>query len=330
MPIRFLDTNFHKSPYVRALKGPLKALYNFIICDCTSSGIWPKDLEVASMYIGFEITEEDFQKYFVEEGKAIPVLKGRFFFPDFIEHQHPNGLHSDNIAVKNVITELEQLGLLEKTVIEKPGKPNGKGISKPKKVDVFFAKKESPFKAPLKPLDSSISNSKGNSNSKSNSNGKGNSNNTPPENELKNPPENSENLTEKNEEQNQKFLVPEMWEIFKQKIPKYSGRKDRDFSPLLKIAEFIHEEMKFKGDFQDNVDAIISEWQVITDLIKIDTFYKTKQLSIISNHMQSVWQLKNKNLNENVTATTKSEKRHQQNDFVNERLTSIHKAVVDS
>lgn len=111
MAIRFFDTGFFKSPFVRGLKAPLKTLYCFIICDCQGSGIWVKDLEVASVYIGTKVTDEDFQ-VFIDQKKAIDLGDGRFFFPDFIEHQYPKGLSSSNPATKNFVAELKKYGLI--------------------------------------------------------------------------------------------------------------------------------------------------------------------------------------------------------------------------
>jgi hypothetical protein len=113
MAKRFIDTSFYKSPFVRSLKGPLKSLYSFIICDCSGAGIWDFDLEIAGMYIGFKIDKIDFFDAFVKTGKAIDLENGRYFFPDFIEHQHPNGLSETNPAHKNYIVELNKYGLLD-------------------------------------------------------------------------------------------------------------------------------------------------------------------------------------------------------------------------
>ena len=82
MANRFLETNYFKSPFVRSLKGSLKSLYSFIICDCTPSGIWAMDMEAASLYTGFSITEDEFEENFVKTGKAIPIGKKKYFFPD--------------------------------------------------------------------------------------------------------------------------------------------------------------------------------------------------------------------------------------------------------
>jgi hypothetical protein len=112
MANRFLATNYYKSPFVRGLKGSLKGLYSFIICDCSPSGIWSKDMEAASMYIGFNVTDNDFEENFIKTGKAIYVGRGKYFFPDFIEHQYPKGLQENNSAHKNIIFELKKLELL--------------------------------------------------------------------------------------------------------------------------------------------------------------------------------------------------------------------------
>lgn len=113
MANRFIETNYYKSPFVRSLKGSLKLLYSFIICDCTGAGIWPLDLEAASLYTGFEITFEEFDKYFIKRGKAVDLSNGKYFFPDFIEHQYPKGLKDTNPAHTNVILELKKIGLLD-------------------------------------------------------------------------------------------------------------------------------------------------------------------------------------------------------------------------
>lgn len=146
MANRFIDTGFYKSPFVRGLQGSLKGLYCFIICDCNGSGIWAKDLPIASEYIGFKITETDFDKYFVKTGKAIDLKNGKYFFPDFIQHQYPKGLSDRNIAHTNFILELKKYKLIDENlkvlqrVVQDPisngnsqGDGNGQGDGKPEK-----------------------------------------------------------------------------------------------------------------------------------------------------------------------------------------------------
>lgn len=156
MANRFLDTNFYKSPYVRGLKGPLKALYGFIICDCTPCGFWAKDLEIAGLYIGFNVSEDEFIENFVLRGKAVELGGGKYFFPDFIEHQYPSGLQGWNKAHNKIILELEKHDFLTSTQAEK-------GL-------LYFIKK----KGPSKGLESSQGLGQGNGN------GNGQGNDEPP------------------------------------------------------------------------------------------------------------------------------------------------------
>ena len=125
MANRFLDTNYYKSPFVRGLKGALKSLYSFIICDCDGAGVWGLDLEVASLYIGFPITKQEFVENFVDTAKARDIGNNRYFFPDFIEHQYPQGLQDTNPAHKNFIITLQKFNLIDENldVIEAPLKP---------------------------------------------------------------------------------------------------------------------------------------------------------------------------------------------------------------
>lgn len=115
MAKRFIDTGFYKSPFVRGLKGSLKGLYVFIFCDCSGAGIWSVDFKIASLYTGFKITEEEAQ-VFIQNGKAIDLKNGKWFFPDFIEHQYPNGLQYGNKAHQNFIIELKKYNLIDENL----------------------------------------------------------------------------------------------------------------------------------------------------------------------------------------------------------------------
>ena len=113
MAKRYIDTNFFKSPFVRSLPSHLKTFYCFVICDAQGSGIWTVDTEIASVYIGSNITIDEVEKYFLMCGKAIDLKNGRWFFPDFIQHQYPSGLNRGNKAHKNFIAELDHYGLID-------------------------------------------------------------------------------------------------------------------------------------------------------------------------------------------------------------------------
>jgi len=112
MAKRFIDTTYFKSPFVRQLDFKMKAFYLFVICDCDGAGIWNADFEIASLYIGTKITQSEFKKSFLETNKAIDLKNGRYFFPDFIEHQYPKGLSNHNPAQKNFISELIKYSLI--------------------------------------------------------------------------------------------------------------------------------------------------------------------------------------------------------------------------
>ncbi len=132
MANRFLDTNYYKSRFVRSLKGPLKSLYSFIICDCDGSGIWNMDLDAAAMFTGFQFTFEEFKENFIKKGKAIDLGGEKYFFPDFIEHQYPGGLQANNKAHKNFISNLKKFGILDE------------------ELKLTKIKKEAPLEDPLK------------------------------------------------------------------------------------------------------------------------------------------------------------------------------------
>lgn len=114
MAKRFIDTGYFRSPYIRGLEAPLKLLHTLIICDCDGAGVWVKDLELASLLIGTKVTDADFQK-FIDAGKAVELNNGKYFFPDFIEHQYPQGLSENNPAHKNIIYTLKKYKLYEGT-----------------------------------------------------------------------------------------------------------------------------------------------------------------------------------------------------------------------
>lgn len=134
MANRFIDTNFYKSPFIRGLNGASKGLYSFIICDCKASGIWPKDLEIASLYIGLKVTEKDFD-VFIKSGKAIDLNDGNYFFPDFIEHQYPKGLSDTNPAHNNVIKDLKKYNLIDEDLKTLKSPLKGTKVKVTKKVE---------------------------------------------------------------------------------------------------------------------------------------------------------------------------------------------------
>jgi hypothetical protein len=114
MAKRFTDTDKWKKPFIRSLEAPYKLLWFYILDDCDHAGIWQADFEVASIRIGFLITEKDMMKHFGEKIQKIGPAK--FFIPDFIFFQY--GTLND----KNRL-HLSVIQLLEKNKIKPLGSP---------------------------------------------------------------------------------------------------------------------------------------------------------------------------------------------------------------
>ncbi|MEP7111365.1 MAG: hypothetical protein ABI760_25440 [Ferruginibacter sp.] len=91
----------------------------------------------------------------------------------------------------------------------------------------------------------------------------------------------------------EKFLVPEMFLVFKKSIPTYPGETEKDFKPLLAIANFISLQLNCTGPPGANMPAILAEWATMVNSIKADSFYSRKSLATISNHIQEIFQKKN-------------------------------------
>lgn len=264
MAVRFLETNFYKSAYVRSLPANLKSLYVFIILDCDGSGIWNSDLEAASLYTGFPITTDQFQTEFVEKGKAVQVTNGKYFFPDFIEHQYPKGLSNTNPAHKNHILALKKFSLLDDNliVIKKTIKDPSKTLQRPSK---------DPNEGLTSPISNSNSNSKGNSNSQSNSNS--------PLGKSENPLFHSKSLT------------GQMIEVWIGTFPSYTKDPTLDLPALKNIADFIFDQAGHKNAYGDTDKEIscLNTFQLIADQVNREPFWQNKALKTIGGHIQEFY-----------------------------------------
>lgn len=266
MANRFLDTNYYKSTFVRGLKGHLKSLYSFIICDCDGAGIWNMDLESAGMFTGFNILFDEFKENFIETGKAIEISNGKYFFPDFIDHQYPSGLQATNKAHKNFITTLTKYGLID---------PNQKII-----------KKEAPLKEPLK----------GSHVQSSNGNGLGNGNSHGLDKEGSGEPK------KVTPEFHTKTLTGQMVELWGTAFPSYSKDPERDLPALKCIADFIFQQSNVKDGYgnADNEIKCLNTFQLIADQVNRENFWVNKPLKSISSHIQEFYnKIKNPTSNGN-------------------------------
>lgn len=88
----------------------------------------------------------------------------------------------------------------------------------------------------------------------------------------------------------EKFLVPQMVEIFGRAIPTYPAEKYRDGPALLSIAKFLCQRGNLRGAPEENVQPVLDAWEQLSLVIAADSFYCQKSLSTISNHIQEIVQ----------------------------------------
>lgn len=87
-----------------------------------------------------------------------------------------------------------------------------------------------------------------------------------------------------------KEIVPQMQAIFKKHNPGYGSNRERDFPPLLSIAQYIAEQIG-SGPPQTNVSPVLAEWEIVSkDLGKAVNFYHGKTLKSVSTHIQEIYQ----------------------------------------
>lgn len=110
MAKRFIDTGIFNSPSIRKFPGKLKLFWVYLFTNCDHAGIWVKDFEAASMFMGMEITESEAIKHL--DGKIIKIENGeRWFLPGFIKFQYPTGLNEKNAAHKSVLAILKEFNI---------------------------------------------------------------------------------------------------------------------------------------------------------------------------------------------------------------------------
>lgn len=117
----------------------------------------------------------------------------------------------------------------------------------------------------------------------------------------------------------EKFLIPEMFSVFKKHLPNYPGDQEKDFQPLLAIANFIAKQLD-TGPPVKNSAAVIAEWEKISTWLGNDGFYQTKTLKTISTHIQEIFQ---KKVNGNDQRIIKHGKSSGANELLNQFKTEL-------
>ena len=103
------DTDKWKKRFVRELKPQHKLLWFYILDDCNHAGIWEVDIDVASIRVGFDLSQDDLPSLFGD--KVISFDDGdKWFIPDFIEYQYGE-LNINSNVHKSVINLLNKYNL---------------------------------------------------------------------------------------------------------------------------------------------------------------------------------------------------------------------------
>jgi len=103
------DTDKWKKRFVRELTPQHKLLWFYILDDCNHAGIWEVDIDVASIRVGFDLSQDDLPSLFGD--KVISFDNGdKWFIPDFIEYQYGELNQNSNVH-KSVINLLNKYNL---------------------------------------------------------------------------------------------------------------------------------------------------------------------------------------------------------------------------
>jgi hypothetical protein len=123
MAKRFIDTGFYSSPFVRGLRGPYKALFNYLFLNCDHAGVWQVELDVACTRLDQKRIDPD-EALRVFAGKVIALPGGsKWFVVDFIEFQYGE-LNPANRAHSSVLAILKSNGI-DPSTLKKEGATKG-------------------------------------------------------------------------------------------------------------------------------------------------------------------------------------------------------------
>lgn len=145
MAKRFVDTNKYKKPFLRALPGSYKLLWDFLCLDCDHAGIWIVDFEIAQAYIGADmpVSKSEALVFFNKDEHRVIEIDGgkKWFVPSFIEFQY-GCLSEKNRAHISVISILKKQNLLNADLSIKYPKPLTSPLQGVKDKDMDMDKEE--------------------------------------------------------------------------------------------------------------------------------------------------------------------------------------------
>ena len=145
MAKRMTDTDKWKKRFVRELTPQHKLLWFYILDDCNHAGIWEVDIDVASIRVGFDLSQDDLPSLFGD--KVISFDNGdKWFIPDFIEYQYGELNQNSNVhkSVLNLLNKYNLEGYLK-------GSQRVESTLKDKDTDIVIVKEKAKAKRFTKP-----------------------------------------------------------------------------------------------------------------------------------------------------------------------------------
>ena len=145
MAKRMTDTDKWKKRFVRELTPQHKLLWFYILDDCNHGGIWEVDIDVASIRVGFDLSQDDLPSLFGD--KVISFDNGdKWFIPDFIEYQYGELNQNSNVhkSVINLLNKYNLEGYLK-------GSQRVESTLKDKDTDIVIAKEKVKTKRFVRP-----------------------------------------------------------------------------------------------------------------------------------------------------------------------------------
>lgn len=118
MAKRFTETDKWKTGFMKSLPAAYRLLWLYINDDCDHAGVWHVDLQIASLRIGEDVTEDGAAKHF---GINIKIFDGgeKWFIPSFIDFQYGQ-LNEKNRVHESVLKIINKYNLLENKPLTSP------------------------------------------------------------------------------------------------------------------------------------------------------------------------------------------------------------------
>ena len=110
MAKRFIQHELLRNPWLRAASTLEKLLWVGLITECDHAGIWIVDWQMMELMVGGKIDPAAAKEFL--NGRFLEVDNGRrWFLPDFIRFQYPQGVSTNNNTMKSVRQILDNYGI---------------------------------------------------------------------------------------------------------------------------------------------------------------------------------------------------------------------------